>query len=150
MRDTDAKRFDDLSRSLAEPSSRRRALGLFGAGGLLLGLGRERTSAASTTTCELKLSASVQIGSDKKHNYSGQLTLQIGDSGAIDKGALATNDGFNFTVVGQATGRLLGLHVSDASGTTLTFTGVGAQDVSLCQGTIAGSFTGPKSSDFGA
>jgi len=145
----DAKRFDALSRSLAKPSSRRRSIGFLGGGGLLLGLGGEHAMAAGTI-CRVQLTASVQVGSDKKHDYSGLLTLQIGDDGAIDQGGLATNDGFHFSVVGQITDRLVGLHVSDVNGTTLTFTGVGTTDVTLCQGTIAGTFTGPKSSDFGA
>ena len=105
---------------------------------------------AAGTICRVQLTASVQVGSDKKHDYSGLLTLQIGDDGAIDQGGLATNDGFHFSVVGQINDRLVGLHVSDVNGTTLTFTGVGTTDVTLCQGTIAGTFTGPKSSDFGA
>src|SRR4051812_46056109 len=104
----DPKRFDALSRSLAGSSSRRRSLGFLGGGGLLLGLGRERALAAGTI-CRLQLTASVQVGSDKKHDYSGLLTLQIGDGGAIDQGGLATNDGFHFAVVGQIDDRLVGL-----------------------------------------
>jgi hypothetical protein len=145
----DAKRFDALSRSLASPSSRRRALGFAGGGGLLLGLGRGVRAAAAPSTCQLVLTATVESGSDKKRAFSGALTLQIGDDGAIDQGALATTDGFNFTVVGQATGRLVGLRVTDANGTVVTFTGVGAEDITACHGDLAGSFTGPKSSDFG-
>src|SRR5437870_1369433 len=109
-------RFDALSRTLAASSSRRKTLGALGAGGLLAAVfGRVGQAEAAASTCQLKLSASVQIGSDKKGKFSGQLTLQVGSDGAIDHGALATDDGFNFNVVGQATGRLIGLHVTDAN-----------------------------------
>src|SRR4051794_5758514 len=137
----DANRFDALSRSLAAPSSRRRAMGSLGAGGILAALtGRSFHAAAATaTSCTITVSGLLSAGPDAKGTVDGDISLSIGSDGAIDKGTLTTTDGSTLDVVGQATGRAISLFVDLGDGTDLALIGVGSVDIALCSGTMTGT-----------
>jgi hypothetical protein len=149
----DAKKFDQLSKSIAARSTRRSALRRLGLGGLLGGAASagltSRAFAASDGTCVLQLSAKTAIGSDKSKSYQGELTLTIGQDGAIDDGSFDDGSGDEPTVSGQATGRALSFRLDYSNGDHLAFEGVAAQDLSLCRGQIDGVFNGPAQSDMG-
>src|SRR5947209_4162476 len=108
----DAGRFDSLSRSFANRSSRRSAIRGLGAGGVAAGLfsvlGGSRASAANGA-CSLTIVAKTSAGPHKGTTYSGTLQLQIGANGAIDQGAFTLASGASLPLVGQATGRALNL-----------------------------------------
>jgi hypothetical protein len=151
----DGNRFDALSRSLAETTSRRQTLRRFGAGGIgasLLGFAGLRNAAAQDNedkTCKLQLVATVAVGPDKDDVFEGELTMVISPEGAIDDGSLKTNDGDEYELVGQATGRALNLRITVADGQYLSLTGTGQQDIILCRGGIDGTFGGPQTGDLG-
>src|SRR4051794_23322680 len=109
-------RFDDLSRSLAERTSRRLALRQVGGSGLAAGIlaavGLRKAAAADgDSTCKLTLTARVASGPDATTAFDGALSLTITESGAIDKASLKTADGKRHAVVGQVTGRTVNLRV---------------------------------------
>ena len=149
----DAKKFDQLSKTIAARSTRRSALRRLGLGGLLGGAASagltSQVFAASDGTCALQLSAKTAIGSHKNKAYKGALTLTIGQDGAIDNGAFDDGTGDNPTVAGQATGRALSFRLDYNNGDHFSFEGVAAQDLSLCRGRIDGVFNGPAQSDMG-
>jgi hypothetical protein len=150
----DADRFDRFSRTIAERSSRRQALRRFGSGGVgaaLLGLAGVRVAAAQdgTKTCQFQLVATVVVGPDKDSGLEGELTVEIGDDGAIDKGSVKTTDGDTYNVVGQTTGRTIDLRVDLGDGDIMALTGTAEQDLVLCRGRIDGTFGGPNVQDLG-
>ncbi|MER3485630.1 MAG: hypothetical protein C4345_06355, partial [Chloroflexota bacterium] len=128
----DGDRFDRLSRSLAERSSRRQAIRRLGAGGVaggvLSALGFRAAQAQEIRTCRLELEATVAIGPNRRTIYAGELTLEIDPEGAIDQGTLVTEDGDTYDLVGQATGRALNLRITVGDGQVLALTGTGQQD----------------------
>jgi hypothetical protein len=152
----DGNRFDALSRTIAERSTRRQTIRRFGAGGLgasLLGLaGLNRAAAqadAEDKTCTLQLVATLSAGPDRNDVYQGELKLVIGPDGAIDEGTFKRDSGKTFDLVGQATGRALNLRIALDGGTYLSLNGTGQQDVALCRGGIDGTFGGPQTKDVG-
>src|SRR5690349_11946463 len=153
----DGNRFDALSRSMADRSSRRGALRRLGGGGIgaaLLGITGMRAAAQDQdddeeTTCRLVLVATVSVGPNKDKVYEGDLEMVIGDDGAIDEGTLTTDDGDEYELVGQATGRALNLRITIDEGQWLSLTGTGEIDVDRCRGGIDGTFGGPKTGDLG-
>jgi hypothetical protein len=151
----DGDRFDAMSRSFAERASRRGALRRLGGSGLgaaLLGVAGVRATAAQDDeekTCELVLVATVAVGPTKDDVYEGKLTMAIGADGAIDDGSFATEDGKEYDLVGQATGRALNLRITTGNGRYLSLTGTGQQDIILCRASIDGTFGGPRTGDLG-
>lgn len=145
----DANRFDALSRTFASPSSRRAAVRTLGVGGLLAALfGRPVRALAQETTCELQVEL-VPAENSNARELRGTITLVIDEEGAIDDGFFETEDGDEFDVVGQATGRAISLFI-DLDGDPLALTGVGERDVVLCRGTFAGTYGGPVPGDLGS
>lgn len=154
----DSNRFDALSRSLADRSSRRGALRRLGGGGIgaaLLGMTGMRAAAQDDqnddedTTCRLVLVATFAVGPNKDKVYEGDLEMVIGDDGAIDEGTLTTKDGDEYELVGQATGRAINLRITIDDGQYLSLTGTSQQRVTRCRGGIDGTFGGPLTGDLG-
>ncbi len=151
----DGDRFDRLSRSLAERSSRRQAIRRLGAGGVAggvlsaLGFRAARAQEDEIRTCRLELEATVAIGPNRRTIYAGELTLEIDPEGAIDQGTLVTEAGDTYDLVGQAIGRALNLRITVGDGQVLALTGTGQQDIVLCRGSISGTFGGPEVGDLG-
>ncbi len=145
----DGDRFDSLSRLFSQRLSRRRAIGRVGTGATLAAVGgavgpaRSR-AAAQGNDCSVDLTATVLVGSSTGTTLTGRLTFEVGDDGAIDSAELVTDDGDNFRVVGQATGRALNLRIDLGGGVALSLNGTAQQDVLLCSGAIAGVFSGPR------
>lgn len=150
----DRHRLDGFSRSLAQRSSRRRAVRQLGAGGLIggigamLGAGTLRAQGA-TQTCALPIYAEVYLGPWLGMVYEGVLSLEIGEDGAIDSGIFTTLDGAVYPLVGEAEGRALDLRISLGNGLVLTLTGTAENDFAICQGAAAGSFGGPEMGNMG-
>jgi hypothetical protein len=151
----DGDRFDRISRSIADRSTRRQALLRFGGGGFaasMLGLAGVKASAAQdeATTCELQFSARFVTGPGEGTSLSGELTITIGSEGAIDDGVFRSTQGATYDVVGQATGRSLDmLFINTESDERISLNGVAARDVNLCRGGIRGTFGGPDVENLG-
>jgi hypothetical protein len=152
----DGDRFDRISRSIAEKSTRRQALFRLGKGGIgasILGLAGVRAAAAQdgdTTTCQLNFSARFVTGPGEGSSLSGELTIAIGPEGAIDDGTFRSSQGATFDVVGQATGRSLDmLFINTEDDQRISLNGVAARDVELCRGGIRGTFGGPDVENLG-
>ncbi|MGI8477115.1 MAG: hypothetical protein ACR2OO_12180 [Thermomicrobiales bacterium] len=151
----DPTRFDAMSRSFAERSTRRAAIRGLGGGGLaagllaVVGLRSSDALAATTTTCDLAFTGTVAAGVDDKTAIPSALSLPIGADGAIDAGTLTLGQGGKLAVVGQAVGRALSLRVDFGGGKTMALTGTGENDISKCTGRIDGTFGGPDVTDFG-
>jgi hypothetical protein len=152
----DGDRFDRLSRTIAERSTRRQALLRLGGGGFaasLLGFAGVRSAAAQqgqTTTCELQFAARFVTGPGEGTSLSGELTIDIGPEGAIDNGTFRSTQGATFAVVGQATGRSLDmLFINTEDDQRISLNGVAARDVNLCRGGIRGTFGGPDVENLG-
>ena len=146
----DANRFDLLSRSFSRSLSRRGSRRGLAAGGLAAGLaalGFGRAAAAST--CSLQIRATTATGPHEGTIYTGELSIEIGDDGAIDNGSFATNDGDSHPLVGQATGRALHLRITLGNGQVLALEGTAANDLILCRGDASGTFGGPDDADLG-
>jgi hypothetical protein len=99
--------------------------------------------------CSLTLVATVAVGPDKDEVYEGKLRMVIGPEGTIDDGTLETEEGDEYELVGQATGRALNLRITIADERYLSLTGTGQQDIVLCRGSIDGTFGGPRTGDLG-
>jgi CXCXC repeat len=152
----DGDRFDKLSRSIAERSTRRQALLRFGGGGFaasLLGLAGVRAATAQdgeTKTCRLNFTGHFAVGPDKGKDLNGDLTLKIEiDDGAIDDGSFKTKDGDTYDVVGQATGRALNLLFTGDNDQSIALSGVGQREILDCRGNLQGTFGGPDIEDLG-
>ncbi|MGI8477116.1 MAG: hypothetical protein ACR2OO_12185 [Thermomicrobiales bacterium] len=156
----DEDRFDHLSRAIAIRSTRRQAIGQAGRGGMLagvaamFGVGRRAAGAVadndtSVTTCTLSIVAKVTVGKDKAASFDGDVTFEIGATGAIDSGRLKLKNGTTHDLVGQISGRAINLRVSVADGQFLSMTGDAQQDAKLCRGGIDGTFGGPGAADLG-
>jgi len=151
----DPNRFDNLSKAVANRSTRRSALTRLGLSGLVGaaaggGLAREVFAANGDKTCVLQLHARTAVGPHAKTISEGPLTLVIGANGAIDSGTFDDgNGGDQPTVAGQTTGRVLTFRFDFPNGDSLAFEGTAAQDLSLCRGRIDGTFGGPGESDLG-
>jgi hypothetical protein len=149
----DVRRFDALSRALAERKSRREAVRRLGAGGLAGGVAvatgvRVAAQDASNGACVLQFHAETAVGPSTDTIYDGTLTLEVDLEGNIDDGSLETAGG-SFDVVGQATGRGLSLRIELQNDQVLTLIGTGEQDILLCRGEIQGEFGGPEMKDLG-
>lgn len=153
----DGDRFDKLSRSIAERSTRRQALLRIGGGGLaaslfgFMGAREVEAQDTETKTCRLELTAHWATGPDKgQDDLVGELTLKISTAdGAIDDGTFKTKDGATYDVVGQATGRALSMVFSGGDEEVITLMGVAQRDMVLCRGNISGTFGGPDIEDLG-
>src|SRR6476659_3014880 len=134
----DAKRFDQLSKTIANRSTRRSALTRLGLGGLIGGaagggLAGNVFAANGDQTCLLQLHAKTAVGSHKNKVSEGQLTLAIGSGGAINDGSFDDGTGDQPTVAGQASGRAVSFRLEYANGDNFIFEGTAAQDLSLCR-----------------
>jgi hypothetical protein len=155
----DGNRFDDISKAIAGRSTRRQALRRAGSGGVLAGLasvagiGRLRAAAqdsdVSGDTCTLQFYAETAVGPDKTVIYQGAIDLEIGSDGAIDNGVFHSDDGNDYDLVGQVTGRAVNLRITLDDTHVLALTGTAAQDALLCRGDIDGTFGGPRQRDLG-
>jgi hypothetical protein len=152
----DGDRFDRISRSIADRSTRRQALLRLGGGGFaasLLGLAGVKTAAAQTgetTTCQLQFAARFVTGPGEGTSLSGELSIAIGPEGAIDDGEFRSTQGATFDVVGQVTGRSLDmLFINTEDDQRISLNGVAARDVDLCRGGIRGTFGGPDPDNLG-
>jgi len=77
------------------------------------------------------------------------LELKISDDGTIEEGYFATADGDDFPVVGQATGRSIGLLITLADGESFYGVGVGEEEITACAGAMGGPLVGPEPDDLG-
>lgn len=150
----DQHRFDGLSRSLAQRTSRRRAVRRLGAGGVLGGIGAmfgagTLRAQGATQTCALPIYAEVYVGPWLGMVYEGTLSLAIDTEGVIDSGAFTTLDGASYSLVGEAEGRALDLRIDLGNDQLLTLTGTAEQAFTICQGAAAGSFSGPEMGNMG-
>jgi hypothetical protein len=149
----DSRRFDAISRTLAERRTRRQAVRHLAGGGLsagmAAGLAEPRTlRAAQAGPCVLHLHAETATGPNLDAVYDGELSLDIDDDGNIDRGAFMTQEG-SFDVVGQTSGRGLNLRIELENDQALTLIGTGEQDIILCRGEMQGEFGGPLMKDLG-
>ncbi len=158
----DSNRFDNISRAIAARTTRRDAIRQVGASGMLaaaagaLGINRLSASAqdddddtSDADVCTLYFYAETAIGPNKSEIYEGEIDLEIGDDGEIDAGLLRTNDGDEYELVGQATGRAIDLRITLKKGRYLTLTGTAQRDVDRCRGDMEGTFGGPQRGDLG-
>jgi hypothetical protein len=152
----DGNRFDALSRTFAERSSRRNAMKRLGKGGLgaaLLGAVGVRQVAAQDdgdpVTCELYLVATAAIGPNRKNVYEGELQVTIDPDGSINEGSFINEDGDEFDLVGQVNGRAVNLRIDLGEDGFLSLNGTAQRDFDLCRGEAEGTFGGPEPKDLG-
>jgi hypothetical protein len=165
----DDRQFDTISRSLASRSSRRQALRSGGAGAAilgLLGLRAARSAAAQDDdignagetglgddgTCRLQFEGTVRLGPSaapgQTSRITGLLSFRVGSDGAIDQGTLETDDGAQYPVVGQGSGRSVALRIQ-VGDDVLVAVGAGENALSDCNGEYGGPSSGPVRGDLG-
>jgi hypothetical protein len=147
-----AERFDTWSRARVQGITRRRLLRTVSAGSAGVALSRLTGASAQfggATTCQYTMQMTTSHGPSTGTTYSGTLSLDIDDDGAIETGtftpALATSQ----PVVGQANGHGLDLLISLPDGGVLSLTGSGTQPIDTCDAAIQGYFGGPAATDLG-
>jgi hypothetical protein len=150
----DANRFDHLSRSFAERTSRRHAVRGLAGGGLLaaLGLSRAKSLAQDTTTCVLDLVAGIRLGptfdnrpdKDEPFEFQGQLRFAIGEQGRLVGGKFRMSDTLEYDAVGQVAGPAVTIRIAIATDQTLVLVGAGEQALRSCDGAVDGLLTGPQ------
>lgn len=155
----DAHRFDSLTRIVAAPASRRRALGALFGGGVLGTLGQSARPAMAQGVCSLDFVGTVRVGptstqvltngSSQPGEVRGVLSFGLDQAGGLESASLALADGTSLPVVGQVTGRSLHFRVAAGAGLTIVGVGVGEQEIAACQGAIDGMLTGPQAGDLG-
>jgi hypothetical protein len=163
----DGNAFDALARTVAARRTRRKLLARFGIGGAagaaavasaaVLPVG-VREAVAADVVCTLDFNGAVRLGPNERTKIgpggepgevTGRLQITIRDDGSIRTGDLSLSDGTGFSVVGQATGRSLGLRMDSDNGWLLTVYGVAERNLRDCKGQIAGMLIGPESGDLG-
>lgn len=168
----DGRQFDALSRTLANRTSRRKALRAGGAGAALAGLfgfsrvqinaqdndlgdedfEQSETGVQPDGSCHLYFEANVRVGpssgSEETSQIAGLLTLRVGENGGIDDSNLETVNGAIYPVIGQASGRSISLRI-DIDGDILTAVGVSERNIRACSGESGGPATGPIRGDLG-
>src|SRR5262245_21445735 len=137
----DANRFDHLSRSLAERTSRRRAFRGLAGGGLLaaFGLSKAETVAQDTSICVLDLTTGFRIGptfdnrpnKDGPLDIEGQLRFGIGEQGRLVDGKFRMGIS-EFDAVGQVAGPAVTIRVAIAPNQTLVLVGAGENALRSC------------------
>jgi hypothetical protein len=160
----DANRFDHISRSFAERTTRRNALRGLGGSGLVAavaaGLGLSRAEsfwANDSATCALDLVANVRlgpnmntaIGGKTRGELRGSLRFAIGDNVRLVDGVLKVEDSVELSAVGQVAGPALTVRVTVPLGGTLVMVGAGEKAMRSCNGAVDGLFTGPDAGDLG-
>jgi hypothetical protein len=160
----DADRFDHLSRSLGQRTSRRRAVKSLGGGGILaaalagLGLSRANTSAQDdTATCAVDLIANVRLGPSQNQQLGGQtggelrgqLRFAVGDQGRLVGGKLRLANNTELDATGQVAGPAVTIRVAIPLGGTLVLVGAGEKALRSCDGAVDGLLTGPQPGDIG-
>jgi hypothetical protein len=149
----DSRRFDNLSRSLAQRLSRRQALRGLAAGGIGLGLASSRgdlthAQADDPTSCEFAIDLETAIGPEQGTMRTGRVTLTVESDGRIEEGSFV-QDGEEYPLSGQADGRSLNLRISLEPGEILALNGVGEAAIRDCPEAIAGIFAGPGNGNAG-
>ena len=159
----DSERFDSLTRRLAAPATRRRALGAAATSGFLgaLGLGRGDVALAAQMNggvCSIPFTSVVRDGPSANRpltrggqpgELSGTLRFSLGGDGHLVQAALQLSDGTSLPVVGQATGFALQARIQLAPNLAVVAVGVGEQEVAACAGAIDGPASGPQVGDIG-
>jgi hypothetical protein len=165
----DDRQFDTISRSLASKTSRRQALRSGGAGAAilsLLGIRGARPAAAQDDdigndsetglgddgTCRLQFEANMRLGPSaapgQTSRIAGLLSFRIANDGAIDEGTLETDEGEQYPVVGQGSGRSVALRIQVGED-VLVAVGAGENAVGDCTGAYGGPSSGPVRGDLG-
>lgn len=142
----DETRFDSIARLVGNGSSRRsvlRRLGIGVLGGAAVTRAIAPARVAAQEACVMRFEAVVRDGPSAGRTYSGELTLPITASGAIDQGILVLEGAISAPVVGQVTGRSISLLVKAGETGSLYGVGVAEADLSACQGEFAGPMAGP-------
>jgi hypothetical protein len=160
----DADRFDRLSRSWAERTTRRAAFRSIGGGGLfaaaLAGFGLTRVNVSAqddAATCELDLVASVRLGPSENQQFGGdnpgelrgQLRFSVADNGGLANARLRLAVGDELEANGQVTGPSLTVRIEIPLGGTLVLVGAGERAIRSCNGAVDGLMTGPQPGDLG-
>ena len=159
----DNGQLDALTRRVAAAGgSRRGALAALAGGGLLAAFGREHAPAAAqnaNATCTMTVAVTLRLGpsagkllgpgASKPGILQGDLSVEFGKDGAIDKGSLKLADGSTVKVVGQTTGRSLNLRLETGQNQAIVLVGVGAEEIAGCSGAVDGLATGPQPGDLG-
>ena len=154
-RGMDGGQFDDISRKLADRTTRRDAVrkggflaavaGAFG----VHSVAQAQDNSNQTFNCEWGLKALVVEGPNKDQTFEGLLKVTIERDGAIDKATLETDEPEPFKVVGNTRGKAIGLRIKLSNSEALALTGVGERDIKSCQGKISGTMAGPEFGDIG-
>src|SRR5689334_134817 len=116
-RGMDGGQFDDISRKLADRTTRRDAVrkggflaavaGAFG----VHSVAQAQDTSNQTFECEWGLKALVVEGPNKDQTFEGLLRVTIERDGAIDKATLETDEPTPFKVVGNTRGKAIGLRI---------------------------------------
>ena len=153
----DGKQFDEISRRLANRSTRRDAVRTGGLMAAVAGAFGMRSIARAqddedeeiTYDCDWGFRALVVDGPNADTTYEGSMQVVIERSGAIEDGTLETEDPEPYRVVGNSRGKAISLRIIISNDEELACTGVGSRDIRSCQGRISGTFAGPEFGDIG-
>ncbi len=154
-RGMDGGQFDDISRKLADRTTRRDAVRTGGFLAAVAGafgvhsVAQAQDTSNQTFECEWGLKALVVEGPNKDQTFEGLLKVTIERDGAIDKATLETDEPAPFKVVGNTRGKAISLRIKLSNTEALALTGVGERDIKSCQGKISGTMAGPEFGDIG-
>ncbi len=159
----DSERFDSLTRRLAAPATRRRALSAAATSGFLgaLGLGRSDVARAAQLNggvCSIPFTTVVRDGPSADRpltrggqpgELSGTLQFSLDGNGNLEQATLNLTDGTSLPVLGQASGFALQARIQLAPNLAVVAVGVGEQEIAACAGAIDGPSSGPQVGDIG-
>jgi hypothetical protein len=153
--------FDRWTRGLARRTSRRRAVGVAGAGAAVVAVSPAGRALAqdvdAIVVCRLDFEATVRIGPSSEDEdfttIAGVLRLPVAARGGIDGGELAVDGGIDdgeiYAVGGQTSGRAVNLRIDVGRRDAIVAVGVGEQSLRACAGEYGGPATGPERGDLG-
>lgn len=145
----DSKRFDDWTRNRALRLTRRDALRVLGAGGVVTVLPASAANVLAQGTCRLTVHAETAAGPSAPKTCDGILQFTLGPDGAFTQASFASTGGTAQPATGQITGRAIDLQITLSADRTLTLSGVADRPISTCQARAAGILSGPQPGDLG-
>jgi hypothetical protein len=103
----------------------------------------------SSSSCELAISATTEIGPNAGSSYNGSVVFSVAPHGAIDLANYQDGNGVTYPVVGQVNGRSIRFRIELGPEAHLSLFGLSLQPSDPCGSDISGSFAGPELQDVG-
>ncbi|MCC6945197.1 MAG: hypothetical protein IT335_11510, partial [Thermomicrobiales bacterium] len=101
------------------------------------------------STCSLAIHAETAAGPSAPVAYDGVLQFSVASDGSLAQITFTPGGGAAVEATGHAGGRAIEVTIPLTPDRILTFSGLGDQPVAVCQGDVAGIFSGPQPGDIG-